>query len=720
MRRPTFLLSAVSLWLAAGVSSGCPAEAYRLDSREAQVADALARQADADSLAAAGLLSAAHPETESQLLTRAMTAVPARADLVWLQIQACQKQPACDSQALERHLQTLDPDNGAPWLGALARADAAHDEPAKHAALAAISRSTRVDIYWTTLIARLSHAAARTGKMPLPDTMVLIIGLLSAQAVPALHVVSESCKGERLERAADVDVCRGIARAFEGGDTYLAEMFGAAIAQRVWPEQSPQWVAATDARRSYEYRTTLQQKIDRRPLDDKGRPAIWRCASRIAASRTCHEPNSWPPARIPTRREIEAGRSLPRAGRSVQSPKKEPWGFPMRRLHRSGCGGALLGSLAILASAAAPAAPAPGTRYAQIDDQALQMPAGLLQVPTGWKAVGIVARPQGCHAQGPFMKYTAQAPDGVTAVELLPGWGWWWQSNFNPYQPRPPGFCMPVTADSAESFLRDVVLPQLRPNAQLIAVEDPPPQQVEALRNQLERMQEQNAAQARSLGLAPHHLVHEGKRVRIRYQRNGQSVEELISAVVDCSTARMPGNMVAPPYFQRFCGSNGTVIQRAPAGQFDPQLLGSVRLTPNPAWLQQIAARQQAQTNAMIGASWQAFHSMQAASDAAAAARTAEWAAAEQQRAQSVQESLNEARASQAAQDHAAHEFENAILGKSTYSNPQTGQRIVTGNQYSHLYQSADGSTLYKTNGPEDPNRDPAFTQVFTELDLQH
>lgn len=270
MRRPTFFLSAVSLLLAAGVSLASPTQAYRLDQLQAQVADALARQADADSLAAAGLLNAVQPEKESQLLTRATVAAPERADLVWLQIQACQRQPACDSEPLERRLRTLDPENGAAWLGTLARAAALHDESAKDAALTAISRSTRVDIYWTTLIARLTHAAARTGKMSLPDTETLIIGLLAAQAIPALQVVSESCKGERLERAEGVEVCRGIARAFEGGDTDLMEMFGTGIAKRVWPEHSPEWTAATDAWRRHEYRSTLQQKIDRRPWDDKG------------------------------------------------------------------------------------------------------------------------------------------------------------------------------------------------------------------------------------------------------------------------------------------------------------------------------------------------------------------------------------------------------------------------------------------------------------------
>jgi hypothetical protein len=269
MRRPTFFLSAVSLLFAAGVSPASPPEAYRLDERQAQVADALARQADADSLAAAGLLSWGEPEKESQLLVRAAAAAPQRADLVWLQIQACQKQPACDSQSLERHLESLDADNGAPWLGALARADARHDEPAKDAAFAAISRSRRVDIYWTMLIARLGKAAARTGKMSLPDTETLIIGLLAAQAVPALQIVSRSCNAERLDRADVARACRGTAAAFEGGDTYIMQMVGVAIAKRVWPEHSPEWAAASDARRSFEYRTALQEKIDRRPWNER-------------------------------------------------------------------------------------------------------------------------------------------------------------------------------------------------------------------------------------------------------------------------------------------------------------------------------------------------------------------------------------------------------------------------------------------------------------------
>lgn len=186
-----------------------------------------------------------------------------------MQARACQKQPACDPEPLDRRLRTVDAENGAAWLTALAHAEALKDEAAKDAALAAISRSRRVDIYWTTLIARLSTAAAQTGVIPLTEAEVSIIGVLSAEAIPALRSVSASCKGDRLERPDAVEVCRGIAAAFENGDTYIIEMVGISIAKSVWPEQSSEWTAATEARRVYEYRTKLVEGIESKGWDER-------------------------------------------------------------------------------------------------------------------------------------------------------------------------------------------------------------------------------------------------------------------------------------------------------------------------------------------------------------------------------------------------------------------------------------------------------------------
>ena len=217
--------------------------------------DLLESGTDADSLAAAGLLNSVKDHDRSlRLIEQATTDAPERADLVWLQIQFCQAVPACDSVPMEERLRSLDARNGAGWISALARANKANDEQASSAALAAISRSERLDIYWTTSVARLSRATAETKAVSLTEAEIFVIGILAAQAIPAYQVLSAACRGERLKRDDVVEVCRGIANALQHGDTYITEMMGIAIAKRVWPENSPQWKEATEARRSWEYR----------------------------------------------------------------------------------------------------------------------------------------------------------------------------------------------------------------------------------------------------------------------------------------------------------------------------------------------------------------------------------------------------------------------------------------------------------------------------------
>jgi hypothetical protein len=93
--------------------------------------------------------------------------------------------------------------------------------------------------------------------MSLREAEVVIIGLLAADALPTYHVASKACMGERPQRLEVTEICRGVAKAFEQGDTYITEMIGIQIAKRVWPEQSVEWRAASDARRLFEYRSKL-------------------------------------------------------------------------------------------------------------------------------------------------------------------------------------------------------------------------------------------------------------------------------------------------------------------------------------------------------------------------------------------------------------------------------------------------------------------------------
>lgn len=250
------------------------ARAAKVERHAAQAASILAKRSDADSLATAGVLSRGgvlSPEKRTEqslaLLARAAEAAPERPELAWLQAQACQEAPPCEAEPLEFRLRTLDPTNGAGWMGALTRADAAKDTAAIDAALLAISHSDRLDVYWTTLIAHLSRTAAGTGAMSLQEAQVIVIGYLAAQAIPTYGAASRACKGERLQQQQIVEVCQGVAKSFEHGDTYITEMIGVAIAKRVWPEDSPEYKAAVEARRMYQYRADKFMKSEMATLN---------------------------------------------------------------------------------------------------------------------------------------------------------------------------------------------------------------------------------------------------------------------------------------------------------------------------------------------------------------------------------------------------------------------------------------------------------------------
>jgi hypothetical protein len=223
----------------------------------------LATRTDADSLAAAGLLDLPiHRDRSLVLIAQAVDLAPDRPDLVWLQAQVCQGSPPCDPESMERRLRELDPSNGAGWMGALARANSAKDDEAKEAALTAISHSDHVDIYWTTIIAHLWRAIDGTKVLSPWQAEVTVIGVLAAQAIPAYLPIGNACKGERLQRPEIIEVCRSIAISLERGDTYITEMIGVGIAKRVWPEDSPEWRAAADARRLYEYRAKVSGQLE--------------------------------------------------------------------------------------------------------------------------------------------------------------------------------------------------------------------------------------------------------------------------------------------------------------------------------------------------------------------------------------------------------------------------------------------------------------------------
>jgi hypothetical protein len=90
--------------------------------------------------------------------------------------------------------------------------------------------------------------------------LVDVIGTVDPQALPNYMPTLSLCKGERLNNDEVLQDCRRIASAFEQGDTFITEIVGLTIAQRVWPADSPEWKAAEGETRVAKYRMRTASK----------------------------------------------------------------------------------------------------------------------------------------------------------------------------------------------------------------------------------------------------------------------------------------------------------------------------------------------------------------------------------------------------------------------------------------------------------------------------
>jgi hypothetical protein len=225
---------------------------------------ALLAAGDADSLAAAaavGDVRSVTPEQRLALLSSAVTLAPARADLAWLQLEACTRVAACDAEPIAMRLHVLDAANGDAWLPLLDRATKRNDAAGVAKYLSSIASSTRFDVYWTAAIAQLSRAVIRTHTVDVRSALLAVIGGQAALSVPALQTLAHACGADALGEPGRVASCRQIAHAMRGGDCYVVELVGTAIERRVWPEGSPQYLDAVAARKVAHYQILEQSDI---------------------------------------------------------------------------------------------------------------------------------------------------------------------------------------------------------------------------------------------------------------------------------------------------------------------------------------------------------------------------------------------------------------------------------------------------------------------------
>jgi hypothetical protein len=219
---------------------------------------------DADSLAAAAMLSigpTVSPVQRLTLIARAVLKAPDRPDLVWLNIRLCTQVDTCNPEPLEAQLRALDPDNGAAWFDSIGRSGTRHDVVAVRKDLSAIATSSRFDTYWNATIVHITNAILKTHTMDLPTALVATIGMASAMTIPPYQTIVNACKGDPLKDPDVLSTCRQVSTDMRGGDTYLTEMVGIAIAMRAWPEGSPTYVDAFSARRVAHYRMDADGKL---------------------------------------------------------------------------------------------------------------------------------------------------------------------------------------------------------------------------------------------------------------------------------------------------------------------------------------------------------------------------------------------------------------------------------------------------------------------------
>lgn len=382
-----------------------------------------------------------------------------------------------------------------------------------------------------------------------------------------------------------------------------------------------------------------------------------------------------------------------------------------KTLHGSGAASGAAAASAHSGSGHAANASWSSTRKVEIADPQYQMTAYTMEVPSGWKFAGAIVRAGGCHSNGAGLSYTVQSPDGVTAIVGLPGVTWAWNTSEQKRKFMDQSHCPGIDIDSASSFLVNIAVPNLHPNAKVIAVQQLLPEGQANLAKQLEQMRQSNTTMAAQYNQQPQKLTLDGARVRVQYQRDGKAVEEQIVSVVSCTTSKQMAMFNQPAAEQRMCTSRGTWITRTSLGQLDAFLarpevkaLGKT-LTINHEWDNKLAADMQAKFNQFQTQNNAQFQANLKANQAQFDQRIQQQKQMNAVRQEGTDRAMAQDRARQTAIDNSAHQTALYSLDRQEFKNPNTGQTIEASSQYNHQWISSDGSTLIQTNDHGyDPN----------------
>jgi hypothetical protein len=341
-------------------------------------------------------------------------------------------------------------------------------------------------------------------------------------------------------------------------------------------------------------------------------------------------------------------------------------------------------------------------KVAVIDEHGFERPMRALSllVPSDWQFQGSVRynTALGCHADLVQVSFRAASPDNRFAVEMFPGLHWTWADDPSSVRAMQMSAqqsmrfgrkeCDIMPPMTPGDFLRRMVVPKVRPNARVVAVE-PMPDVSQKLQ---EKAREQENMAAR-VGMRMR--IHaEAARARLEYDLNGQAVEEWVTAVTFAAATAGPsfdmatGRMGQTLFYN--CGGYLLFALRAPQGQlasrqkFFDLVLGTVQV--DPAWQGRVT---------------QVLVNMQA-SDAKGVRDRSAIVAQNQRDISGIINQTFENR--QKSQDASAEQFSQYIRGVETYRNPHTGETVELSNQYGHAWINNSNEYILTDSPGFDPS----------------
>lgn len=304
-------------------------------------------------------------------------------------------------------------------------------------------------------------------------------------------------------------------------------------------------------------------------------------------------------------------------------------------------------------------------------------------VPSGWRGEGGVEYPpyDGCGLVS-RLRWRATAPDGVSAVEIIPEEKWS-AGNF----PMPENKCLSSPVGAARPYLEWWV--QRNRNGARVMDYRPRPD----LMKGMESLNSQNP----QIGMRT--WVDAGE-VLVAYQQNGKPVREAISTVVFFIHTRMPG-LSGMQSIELLQGSSTPgFAMRMPEGTLNFKMVdalrGSVRAAPE--WSARMRRAADERHRATMAANQQMaqdnMREIQKRGEIMAQTRS-EIADMQMGTWQSRNQSM----------DRNQRETIESIRGVETYNDPHYGGTVQLSSQYQHAWQLRDGSYVLTDDVNFDPNR---------------